>query len=97
MNSVHEGIRTIEELQALVAFHEAQVARQDSLPSRERALSYLNEVRDELRQAITLAEKYQLPGKIKPIVVKSLPRDVTHDWSPRKKCTWKIKRGTRDE
>jgi hypothetical protein len=83
-NSVHEHVRTIEELEELVAFHEAQVARQDSLPSRARALSYLKDVQAELVIARALAEKYLPAGSIRPCVVKYLPPDPTYDWTNRK-------------
>lgn len=96
MNSVHEAVRTIEELQELVAFHEAQVARQDSLPSQARAKSYLDEIRAELVIALQLAERYLPQGKIKPIVVKSLPRDITYNWRQPRRSSWR-RRGTRDE
>lgn len=89
MNSVHENVRTIEELRELVAFHEAQVARQDSLPSRARAQSYLSEVLAELQVAIELAEKYLPKGENKPVVLKTLPRDPTYNWESRDKKRWR--------
>lgn len=85
MHNIPGTVRTIEELRELVAFHEAQVARQDSLPSRARAQSYLYEVMLELQQAEELAEKYLPKGDIKPLVVKTLPKDVTYNWGPNKR------------
>lgn len=89
MGSVHEAVRTIEELRELVAFHEAQVARQDSLQSRLRALSYLREVQSELVVAEALAEKYLPKGDIKPCVVKTLPKDPSYNWESRDKKKWR--------
>lgn len=89
MNSVHENVRTIEELRELVAFHEAQVARQDSLPSRAIAQSYLNDVVAEFKLAVELAEKYLPKGESKPVVVKTLPQDPTYNWESRDKRKWR--------
>lgn len=89
MGSVHESVRTIEELRELVAFHEAQVARQDSLPSRARAQSYLDEALAELKLAIELAEKYLPKGESRPVVVKTIPKDPTYNWESRDKKKWR--------
>lgn len=86
------AVRTIEELLELVAFHEAQVARQDSPLSRERALSYLKEVRAELAIACEIAEKYLPKGHIRPEVIKAKIKPVAEydsDYERRFRRRWR--------